>query len=282
MLGSTYCRKQLFFVINFIVLLIKMADRIGFLSDANVKRRCPEEFTTKGKKTYGLFSNPNLPDRMLQRPKDPASLMEITSRVSGTTYEQQVENYIRGLRQIPNQSQEVRILIPRSDRAANTVRASRPMVQPVGTATPTTSLRDSAILPLTFTATPPTGVRAPTPRVLIPMQAIEPMRTLPPMQAIEPMRTLPPMQAEQTIEPQATPETPRVRARTSGRMSSEKRAIREALESPTTAARVLTTPANVRVLRSRAVPRTSGASSSQEIIRFEGSTSEDIDKDLIA
>ena len=271
-----------------------MADRKGFLSDANVKRRCPEEFTPKGKKTYGLFSNPNLPDRMLQRPKDPASLMEITSRVSGTTYEQQVENYIRGLRQIPNQSQEVRILIPRSDRAANTVRASRPYVAPVGTAAPTTSLRDSAILPLTFTATPPTGVRAPTPRVFIPMQAIEPMRTLPPMlaiepmrtlppmQAIEPMRTLPPMQAEQTIEPQATPETPRVRARTSGRMSSEKRAIREALESPTTAARVLTTPANVRVLRSRAVPRTSGASSSQEIIRFEGSTSEDIDKDLIA
>ena len=249
-----------------------MADRKGFLSDANVKRRCPEEFTPKGNKTYALFSNPNFPDRMLQRPKDPASLMEITSRVSGTTYQQQVENYIRGLRQIPNQSQDVYIIVPRSDRAANTVRASRPYVAPVGTATPTTSLRDSSVLPLTFTAIPPSGVRAPTPRVLIPMQAIEPMRTLPPMQV------------EQSIEPQATPETPssRVRPPTRGRMSAERRAIREALESPTTAARVLTTPADVRILRTRAVPRSSEASTSREIVRFEGSPSEDIDKDLLA
>ena len=239
-----------------------MADRKGFLSDANVKRRCPEEFTPKGKKTYGLFTNPTAPDMMLQRPKDPASLMEITSKISGTTYEQQVENYIRGLKQIPNQSQDVYIIVPRSDRAANTVRASRPYVAPVGTATQTTSLRDSAVspmvLPLTFTATPPSGVRAPTPR--------------------------PPMQIEQTMEPQATPETPvsRVRPPTRGRMSAERRAIREALESPTTAARVLTTPADVSVLRTRAVPRTPGSSSSQEIIRFPGALSEDIEKDLLA
>jgi hypothetical protein len=143
-----------------------MADRKGFLSDASIKRRCPEEFTPKGKKTYALFSNPNFPDRMLQRPKDPASLMEITSRVSGTSYEQQVENYIRGLKQIPNQSQDVYIIVPRSDRAANTVKASRPYVAPVGTATQTTSLRDSSLLPLTFTATPPSGLRAPTPEFL--------------------------------------------------------------------------------------------------------------------
>lgn len=249
-----------------------MADRRNtFLSDANIKRRCPEEFTPKGAKTYGLFTNPMAPDMMLQRPKDPASLMEITSKVSGTTYEQQVENYIKGLRQIPNQSQEVLILRPRSDRAANTVRASRPMVQPVGTQTAMTSPRDSAVLPLTFTATPPTGVRAPTPRVLIPMEAVEPMRTLPPI----------------------TPETPSPR-RT--RVSSEQRAIREALESPTTAARVLTTPSDVRVLRSRAVPRTSGSSSSQEtpqerlrrimppsqeVIEFPGALPEDMAKDLL-
>ena len=206
-----------------------MSDRKGFLSDASIKRRCPEEFTTKGKKTYKLFSNPNFPDRMLQRPKDPASLMEVTSRVSGTSYEQQVENYIRGLKQIPNQSQDVYIIVPRSDRAANTVKASRPYVAPVGTATQTTSLRDSSLLPVTFTAVPPSGIRAPT-----------------------------------------------------RRMSSEVRAIREALESPTTAARVLTTPGDVRILRSRAVPRTPGASSSQQIVRFPGALSDDIDKDLLA
>ncbi len=243
-----------------------MADRKGFLSDANVKRRCPEEFTPKGKKTYGLFTNPMVPDMMLQRPRDPASLMEITSAKSGTTYEQQVENYIKGLRQIPNQSQNVFILRPRSDRAANTVRASRPMVQPVGTQTAMSSLRDSAVspmvLPLTFTATPPSGVRAPTPRL--------------------------PMQIEQTMEPQATPETPVSRVRPPStsprrtRMSAERRAIREALESPTTAARVLTTPADVRILRSRAIPGTHGSSSSQEIVRFPGALSEDIDKDLLA
>ena len=229
-----------------------MSDRKGYLSDANVKRRCAEEFVPRGAKTYKLFSNPNLPGRMLQRPKDPANLMEITSKVSGTTYQQQVENYINGLRQIPNQSQDVYIIVPRSDRAANTVRASRPYVAPVGTATQTTSPRDSS--PLTFTATPPSGIRAPTPRL-----------------------------PRQTVEPQATPETPSpsVRPTKRGRMSSTERAIREALESPTTAARVLTTPANVRVLRSRAVPRSSEASTSQEIIRFEGRTSEDIDKDLI-
>ena len=208
-----------------------MADRKGFLSDTSIKRRCVEEFTPKGKKTYALFTNPNFPDRMLQRPKDPASLMEVTARVSGTSYEQQVENYIRGLKQIPNQSQDVYIIVPRSDRAANTVKASRPYVAPVGTATQTTSLRDSSLLPVTFTAAQPSGLRAPTP----------------------------------------------IR-----RMSAEVRAIREALESPTTAARVLTTPGDVRILRSRAVPRTPGASSSQQIVRFPGALSEDIDKDLLA
>ena len=151
------------------------------------------------------------------------------SKISGTSYEQQVENYIRGLRQIPNQSQDVYIIVPRSDRAANTVKASRPYVAPVGTATQTTSLRDSSLLPVTFTATPPSGIRAPT-----------------------------------------------------RRMSSEVRAIREALESPTTAARVLTTPGDVRILRTRAVPRSSEASSSQQIVRFPGALSEDIDKDLLA
>lgn len=257
-----------------------MTDRKGYLSDTEIKRRCAEEFTPKGKKTYALFTNPMIPGMMLQRPKDPASLMEITSKVSGTTYEQQVENYIKGLRQIPNQSQEVLILRPRSDRAANTVRASRPMVQPVGTQTAMTSLRDSAVspifAPLTFTTTPPSGVRVPTPRL--------------------------PMETEQSIEPQATPATPSSRVRPPStsprrtRMSSEQRAIREALESPTTAARILTTPEDVRVLRSRSVPRTPGASSSQEtpqerlrrmvssqeIIEFPGALSEDIDKDLIA
>ena len=234
-----------------------MADRKGFLSDASIKRRCAEEFTPKGKKTYALFTNPNFPDRMLQRPKDPASLMEITTRISGTSFEQQVENYIRGLKQIPNQSQDVYILIPDELRlrATNTVRSSRPYVAPVGTATQTTSLRDSSLLPLTFTATPPSGTRAPTPRL--------------------------PMQVEQSMEPQATVVS-RALAYARGRMSAERRAVREALESPTTAARVLTTPADVRILRSRAVPRTPGSSSSQEIVRFPGALSEDIDKDLLA
>jgi len=75
-----------------------------FLSDDNIRRMCPAEHLPPLGKTYALFGNPNLPNRLGQAPTDPKSRFLSISQLTGIPYKSLAEEYKEKIAQVPRTS----------------------------------------------------------------------------------------------------------------------------------------------------------------------------------